>query len=145
MDTTDRVLVLIGHSSLNGGVVSFAKLELDIGCQAHVPRHPDVRESVAAVSMRPDQTVTCGRFCVKKWFLNRGSFLSRTGKPDGCSFFNFFYFGEWVLGIELRASRLRGRRSTTDLNPQPSSVFLCSSFGKSLIWLLPRRKLPVCF
>lgn len=37
------------HSSLNSGIVSYAKPGLYFGCQACVPGHPDVRDLVGAV------------------------------------------------------------------------------------------------
>lgn len=37
------------HSSLNSGIVPYAKPDSDFGCQACVLGHPDVRDLVGAV------------------------------------------------------------------------------------------------
>jgi len=42
--------------------------------------------------------------------------------------YNFFFFFFPELGTEPRALRLLGKRSTTELNPQPQGYFLRDGF-----------------
>jgi len=54
------------------------------------------------------------------------SFLGCLNVQTDCNFSNLFLFSFFFpeLGIEPRALRLLGKRSTAELNPQPSNLFL---------------------
>jgi len=72
-------------------------------------------------------TDSCEPLC-EYWEL-----IQRLLQEQSVLFFFFFFFGSFFfppeLGTEPRALRFLGKRSTTELNPQPQSVLLITKLS----------------